>query len=67
MQSLNSRRFTLKALTAAVALTTLSRTDERLRELIGATQRDVPKPVEPAVLMSEIARLTGRERRRERR
>ena len=51
----------------AVALTTLSRTDERLRDLIGATQRDVPKPVEPAVLTSEIARLTGRERRRERR
>lgn len=51
----------------AVALTTLSRTDDRLRELLGATQRDVPKPVEPAVLTSEIARLTGRERRRERR
>ena len=51
----------------AVALTTLSRTDDRLRELIGGTQRDVPKPVEPAVLTSEIARLTGRERRRERR
>lgn len=51
----------------AVALTTLSRTDDRLRDLIGGTQRDVPKPVEPAVLTSEIARLTGRERRRERR
>jgi signal transduction histidine kinase/CheY-like chemotaxis protein len=51
----------------AVALTTLSRTDDRLRDLIGGTQRDLPKPVEPAVLTSEIARLTGRERRRERR
>jgi CheY-like chemotaxis protein len=51
----------------AVALTSVSRTDERLRDMLADVQRDVPKPVEPAVLTSEIARLTGRERRREQR
>ena len=51
----------------AVALTTLARTDERLRDMLAATQREVPKPVEPAVLASEIAQLAGRERRRVRR
>jgi len=51
----------------AVALTSVSRTDERLRGMLADVQRDVPKPVEPAVLTSEIARLTGRERRREQR
>ena len=51
----------------AVALTSVSQTDERLRDMIAGTQCEVPKPVEPAVLTSEIARLTGRERRRERR
>jgi CheY-like chemotaxis protein/anti-sigma regulatory factor (Ser/Thr protein kinase) len=51
----------------AVALTTLARTDERLRDMLAATQREVPKPVEPAVLAAEIAQLTGRERRRVRR
>lgn len=51
----------------AVALTTLARTDDRLRDLLADAQREVPKPVEPSVLTAEIAQLTGRERRRERR
>jgi signal transduction histidine kinase/CheY-like chemotaxis protein len=51
----------------AVALTSVARTDDRLREMLSNVQRDVPKPVEPAVLTSEIARLAGRERRRARR
>jgi signal transduction histidine kinase/CheY-like chemotaxis protein len=51
----------------AVALTTVSRTDERLRDMLADVRRDVPKPVEPAILTSEIAKLTGRERRREQR
>lgn len=48
----------------AAALTTAARTDERLRRLLADVQREVPKPVEPALLTSEIARLAGRERRR---
>jgi signal transduction histidine kinase/CheY-like chemotaxis protein len=48
----------------AAALTPVARTDERLRHLLADVQRDVPKPVEPALLTTEIARLTGRERRR---
>ena len=48
----------------ALALTTMSRTDERVRRLLSDAQRNLPKPVEPAVLTAEIARLTGRERRR---
>ena len=48
----------------AAALTPIGRADERLRHLLAEVQRDVPKPVEPAVLTTEIARLTGRERRR---
>lgn len=51
----------------AVALTSVARTDERLRGMLADVQRDIPKPVEPAVLTSEIARLAGRERRREQR
>ena len=51
----------------AVALTTLARTDDRLRDMLADAQREVPKPVEPSVLTAEIAGLTGRERRRERR
>lgn len=51
----------------AVALTSVARTDQRLRDMLADAQRDVPKPVEPAVLTSEIARLTGRERRRKQR
>ncbi len=48
----------------ALALTTLSRTDESTRQLLSAVHSDLPKPLEPAVLTAEIARLTGRERRR---
>jgi len=48
----------------AAALTSYARTDERVRQMLGAAQCDLPKPIEPAVLTAEIARLTGRERRR---
>jgi len=48
----------------ALALTTLARTDENMRRMLADVKRDLPKPVEPAVLAAEIARLTGRERRR---
>ncbi len=51
----------------ALALTHASRTDERLKELLASAQSELPKPVEPALLTSEIARLTGRERRRAKR
>jgi signal transduction histidine kinase/CheY-like chemotaxis protein len=48
----------------ALALMPLARTDERMRRLLSDVQRDLPKPVEPAVLTAEVARLAGRERRR---
>jgi signal transduction histidine kinase/CheY-like chemotaxis protein len=48
----------------AAALTAFARTDERVRRMLDAFQCDLPKPVEPAILTAEIARLTGRERRR---
>ena len=48
----------------AVALTTAARRDARLSRLLAGVHRDVPKPVEAAYLTAEIARLTGRERRR---
>jgi signal transduction histidine kinase len=48
----------------AVALTRVARTDARLRDMLADVQREVPKPVEPALLTSEVARLAGRERRR---
>ena len=48
----------------AAALTEFARTDERVRRMLEAFQCDLPKPVEPAALTAEIARLTGRERRR---
>lgn len=48
----------------SAVLTSASRTDERLRQMLADVHRDVPKPVEPAVLTAEIARLAGRERRR---
>lgn len=48
----------------ATALTTFARTDLRARRMIEAFHRDVPKPVEAAVLAAEVARLAGRERRR---
>jgi signal transduction histidine kinase len=48
----------------AAALTAFARTDKRMRRMLEAFQCDLPKPVEPATLTAEIARLTGRERRR---
>jgi signal transduction histidine kinase/CheY-like chemotaxis protein len=48
----------------AVALTNVRLTDERLRDMLARVHADIPKPVEPAVLTAEIARLAGRERRR---
>jgi signal transduction histidine kinase len=48
----------------ALALTTFAKSDTRLGQMIAEVQRDVPKPIEPAVLTAEIARLAGRERRR---
>jgi signal transduction histidine kinase/CheY-like chemotaxis protein len=48
----------------ALALTAFARTDQRVRQMLSAFQSELPKPVEPAVLTAEIARLTGRERRR---
>ncbi len=48
----------------AVALTAFGRTDTRLGPLLEGVHRDLPKPIEPARLTAEIARLAGRERRR---
>lgn len=48
----------------ALALTNLARTDGQVREMLASALCDLPKPVEPALLAAEIARLTGRERRR---
>jgi signal transduction histidine kinase len=47
----------------ALTLTASGPADARLGQLIAQVQRDVPKPVEPATLTAEIARLAGRERR----
>jgi len=51
----------------ALALTTMTRTDEDMRRMLLEVKRDLPKPLEPAVLTAEIARMTGRERRRAKR
>jgi CheY-like chemotaxis protein len=51
----------------AMALTTMTRADEGMRRKLSEVKRDLPKPVEPSILTAEIARLTGRERRREQR
>jgi CheY-like chemotaxis protein len=48
----------------AMALTTFARTNQEMRRLLSDAHRDLPKPVEPAILTAEIARMTGRERRR---
>jgi signal transduction histidine kinase len=48
----------------ALALTTLARKDSPARQMLEAVQRQLPKPVEPSVLTAEIARISGRERRR---
>jgi signal transduction histidine kinase len=47
----------------AMALTTFARRDTPLGRMIAEVQCDLAKPVEPAVLTAEIARLAGRERR----
>lgn len=47
----------------ALALTNAARTDQRLREMLAPVQSELPKPLEPALLTAEIARVTGRERR----
>jgi signal transduction histidine kinase/CheY-like chemotaxis protein len=51
----------------ALALTSFARSDEHTRRLLSDAHRDLPKPVDPAVLTAEIARLAGRERRRSQR
>lgn len=51
----------------ALALTSVARTDQRLRRILAPVQSELPKPLEPALLTAEIARLTGRERRRAKR
>jgi response regulator RpfG family c-di-GMP phosphodiesterase len=48
----------------ALALTSMARTDDGMRRMLSDVKRDLQKPVEPAVLTAEIARLAGRERRR---
>jgi len=48
----------------AAALTAFARTDGEVRQMLDAVLRDLPKPVEPSVLTAEVARLSGRERRR---
>jgi signal transduction histidine kinase/CheY-like chemotaxis protein len=48
----------------ALALTNAAGTDKEMRRMLSDVKRDLPKPVEPAVLTAEIARLAGRERRR---
>jgi len=48
----------------ALTLTTFDPIDGRLGQLIAQVQGDVPKPIEPATLTAEVARLAGRERRR---
>jgi signal transduction histidine kinase/CheY-like chemotaxis protein len=48
----------------ALALTKHARTDEAMRLMLAEVRRDLPKPVEPAVLTAEIARVAGLERRR---
>ena len=48
----------------AAVLTSVARTDERVRQMLEPVHTDLPKPIEPEVLTAEIARLTGRERRR---
>ncbi len=48
----------------AVALTSLAGTDTNGGNLLARSVRDLPKPLEPAVLTAEVARLAGREGRR---
>jgi CheY-like chemotaxis protein len=48
----------------AAALTMAARTDERVKQMLEDVHGNLPKPIEPALLAAEVARLTGRERRR---
>jgi signal transduction histidine kinase/CheY-like chemotaxis protein len=48
----------------AAALTSAVRTDERVRRMLGPCLAQLAKPVDPAILTEEIARVAGRERRR---
>jgi signal transduction histidine kinase len=47
----------------ALALTSFARNDAPTWRWLSEAHRDLPKPVEPAVLTAEIARVAGRERR----
>jgi CheY-like chemotaxis protein len=47
----------------ALALTSVARQESSARMLLAGTVREVQKPLEPALLTAEIARLAGRERR----
>jgi signal transduction histidine kinase/CheY-like chemotaxis protein len=44
----------------ALALTAAARRDRDVGQMLAAVQCDLPKPLEPAVLAAEIARLSGR-------
>lgn len=48
----------------AVALTSLASSDTSGGSLLARSVRDLPKPLEPALLTAEVARLAGREGRR---
>src|SRR5262245_53496598 len=48
----------------ALALTAFGRNDPRLGPMIADVHCDLPKPVDPSVLTTEIARIAGRDRRR---
>ena len=48
----------------AVALTSLAGTDTNGSNLLARSVRDLPKPLEPALLTAEVARLAGRGGRR---
>jgi signal transduction histidine kinase len=47
----------------ALALTSFARSDAQTWRWLSEAHRDLPKPVEPAVLTAEVARVAGRERR----
>jgi signal transduction histidine kinase len=47
----------------ALALTSFAHNDEHMRQMLSDVHRDLPKPVDPAVLTAEVARIAGRERR----
>jgi CheY-like chemotaxis protein len=46
--------------TPAVALTAFARADDRIRSIQAGFQSHLPKPVEPAELLTIVASLTGR-------